>query len=317
METPKLDGFGGLFMVSSGWVDALADAYGAVPDDVERDYTPSCPDEYGEIMAEMVAGEMAEMAELEALPLPPAGGVLDDDELRARGLATAEDMPKDDRLRWWEVVAWFDSIAPDWVERWQKRPDIRGLAIWHDLDIKNKETGELKKKHLHVMAGDSHGRKWSQRQALAFARDVFGLRPTKDDRLVRPVKSPSGCALYLTHANAPNKHQYARDAVMSFGGADLDLVVGVVDNEKSILSDIYAWVDDFYESYDVLPAFAAIVRYANALKPAWARLLASSRGRVVRSYLQSYEYDEGLDGRGVGSLRIVRAMISAEKQSKL
>lgn len=308
--------------MSDAWIESLADAYSVPPvppvDDVGLDDAGevALADMDEMVLAEMRAGEAIEIAELEALPVPyeSARGLLDDDEMRARGLAVDDDTPKDGRLRWWEIVAWHDSICSDWVERWRRRPDVRGLACWHDADVRDVRTGELKKKHLHVMAGDAHGRKWSCRQALRFAHDVFGLRPVKDDKLVCPIKSPAGYALYLTHANAPQKHQYARDAVMSFGGADLDMVIGVVDNEKSILSDIYAWIDEFYETYQILPAFASVVRYANAMRPAWARVLASSRGRVVRSYLQSYEYDEGIDGRGAGSLRIVRSMITYEKK---
>lgn len=312
--------------MSDAWIDAIADAYAVPP--VDGPFPDCAPDWVAEddaaalvemdetVLDEMRAGELSEIDELASRPVPyeSAGGALDDDEMTARGLAVDDEMPKDGRLRWWEIVAWSDSVVPDWAERWEKRPDVRGLAIWHDADVLDKLTGELKKKHLHVMAGDAHGRKWSCRQALRFARDVFGLRPVKDDRLVRPIKSPAGYALYLTHANAPAKHQYSRAAVMSFGGADLDSVIGVVDNEKSILADIYAWVDEFYADYGVLPAFAAIVRYANAMRPAWARVLASSRARVVRSYLQSYEYDYALDGRGAGTLGIVRALIADEKK---
>lgn len=316
--------------MSDAWIESLANAYAVPPVGADGPLPDLSPD-WGEadeavlaemdeaVLAEMRAGEAMEIEELGTLSscevsCESAGGVLDDDEMTARGLAVDDDMPKDGRLRWWEIVAWHDSIYSDWVERWRRRPDVRGLAVWHDMDVRDAVTGELKKKHLHIMAGDSHGRKWSCRQALRFARDVFGLRPVKDDKLVRPIKSPSGYALYLTHANAPAKFQYSRDAVMAFGGADLDSVIGVVDNERSVLSDIYAWIDDFYECYGVVPAFAAVVRYANALKPAWARLLASSRGRVVRSYLQSYEFDYALDGRGAKTIRIVRSLIADEKK---
>lgn len=312
------------------WIESLvADGVPAPTDAPLPDLSPDWSDESdaaaavaemdAAAVAEMDAGELAEIDELASRPVPyesPAGQ-LSYDEMAARGLCVPGmmgDVPKDGRLRWWEIVAWYDSIVPDWSERWKKRPDVRGLAIWHDMDVRDASTGELKKKHLHCMVGDSHGRKWSARQALRFAHDVFGLRPVKDDQLVRPIKSPSGYALYLTHANSPAKHQYPRDAVMAFGGVDLDAVIGVVDNEKSILADIYAWVDAFYSRYHVLPAFASVVRYANALKPSWARLLASSRGRVVRSYLRSYEYDAGLDGRGAGTLRIVRSLIAEEKE---
>lgn len=313
--------------MSDAWIDALAGAYAVPPvDGPLPDLSPDWADEMdASVLAEMDAaavdemraGELAEIDELASRPVPyeSAGGVLSPDEMTARGLAVDDDMPQDGRLRWWEIVAWADSVVPDWAERWEKRPDVRGLAIWHDADMRDKLTGELKKKHLHCMAGDSHGRKWSYRQALRFAHDVFGLRPVKDDKLVRPIKSPSGYALYLTHANAPAKHQYPRESVFSFGGADLDSVIGVVDNERSILSDIYAWIDDFYECYGVAPAFAAVVRYANAMRPAWARLLASSRGRVVRSYLQSYEFDYALDGRGARTLSIVRSIIADEKRN--
>lgn len=309
-------------MIDDVLASALADSYGLAPD--SDDYVPfDVLDEA--VRVEMDAGEAAEIAAFADIDDVPSFADLDesvlddesvlaDEELAARGLAVAADMPKDGRLRWWELVVWSDSVVPDWAARWSARPDVRGLAIWHDMDVKS-DTGELKKKHMHCMAGDSRGRKWSLRQALRFGQDVFGLRPGLDDGLVRPIKSPSGYALYLTHSNAPNKHQYSRDAVMSFGGADLDMVIGVVDNERSILSDIYAWIDSFYARYHVLPAFAAIVRYADAMRPAWSRVLASSRARVVRSYLQSYEYDEGVDGRGAGTLRIVRGLIADEKKA--
>lgn len=265
---------------------------------------------------EMLAGEMAEMASLADAPDAPDVLDVDDgvaDEMTARGLAVPDDMPKDNRLRWWEIVAWHDSVAPDWADRWDARPDVRGLAVWHDRDVKDAITGELKKKHLHAMAGDSHGRKWSHAQALRFARDVFGLRPGADDRLVRPIKSPAAYGLYLTHANAPKKFQYPRSSVMAFGGVDLDMVVGVVDNEKDVLSAIYDWVDDFADAYGVLPAYAGVIRYANACRPSWARILAGRGGRAVRSYLRSVEYDSGVDGRGAGTLALVREIIRAEK----
>ena len=242
---------------------------------------------------------------------------LSDDEKTARGLATSETLPKDGRLRWWEIVAWSESCAPDWADRWTARPDVRGLACPHNLDVKNRETGELKKSHIHAMAGDAHGRKWSRAQALRFARDIFGLRPGKDDNLVRPIKSPSGYALYLTHANAPAKYQYPRESVLCFGGVDLDSVVGVVDNEKTILADIRHWVDDFYAARGVLPALATVVKFAEACRPAWARVLSTGRGSgSIKGYIRSLEYDMGLDGRGARTIFMVDELIEEDKETR-
>lgn len=288
-----------------------------------------CPS-WAELEADAAADELA-AAELEA-SLPDVatssspgdgdgdagetspGGSLSDDEATARGLATAATLPRDGRIRWWEIVAWGDSIRDDWFDRFVARPDVRGLAIWHDRDVRDASTGELKKLHLHCMVGDAHGRKWSFRQAMAFAESVFGLRADKDRRLVRPIKKPSGYALYLTHANAPDKARYSRDEVMAFGGVDLDSVVGVVDNRHMILEDIYSWIDEFVEAYEVVPSFAAVVRYANSCRPAWSRVLASSSAKQVLAYVQSFSFDMDMDGRGAGTIRIVRAIIADEKK---
>lgn len=287
------------------------------PDWVDDGGVPGVPD-WAELEADARrdadADAVACADEMPALPDVLCSD-LSADEMAARGLAVADTMPKDNRLRWWEIVAWHDSVAPDWADRWDARPDVRGLAIWHDRDIKSKDTGELKKMHLHAMAGDAHGRKWSRSQALRFARDVFGLRPGKDDGLVRPIKSPAGYALYLTHANAPAKHQYPRDAVMSFGGVDLDSVVGVVDNERAIFADIRRWIASFYSAHKVLPALATVVLFADARRPSWSRFLATSHGSgQVKGYIRSVEYDLGLDGRGAGTILLVDDLIREDEE---
>lgn len=238
---------------------------------------------------------------------------LSDDELEARGLATSETMSKDGRVRWWEIVAWSESVATDWVSRWDARPDVRGLSIVHNLDVKDALTGELKKSHIHSMAGDSHNRKWSRSQALRFARSVFGLRPGRDDALVRPIKSSSSYALYLTHSNAPEKVQYPRSAVLSFGGADLDSVIGVVDSNAQVWSDIKSWVRWFYGCYECLPACACVSMFADARRPAWSRFLSRSSGAgQLKGYIRSLEYDLGLDGRGAGTVLMVDDLVSAD-----
>ena len=104
---------------------------------------------------------------------------------------------------------------------------------------------------------------------------------------------------------------------MCWGGVDLDTVIGVVDNHRTILKDMYAWVDRFYQSEGVLPAYAALVRYAEARRPGWARVLASGRVRAsMKTYLTSMEYDLGLDGRGAGTIAIVAAMIAEEEAAQ-
>lgn len=295
------DGDGGERPLSlPDWVDESADAALWLADESEA-------------MADAMADAVVLADELPAVP-DVLSDDLSDDEATARGLATAETMPKDNRLRWWEIVAWSESCLSDWSTRWDARPDVRGLAIVHNLDVKNIDTGELKKSHIHAMCGDSHGRKWSRAQALRFGRDVFGLRAGSDDNLVRPIKSPAGYALYLTHSNAPAKYQYPREAVLSFGGVDLDSVIGVVDNERQVFGDIRAWVNSFYERYEVLPALATLTLFADARRPSWSRFLSTAHGAgQVKGYIRSVEYDLGLDGRGAGTILLVDELISADE----
>lgn len=239
--------------------------------------------------------------------------VLSDDEREARGLATAATLPQDGRVRWWELIAYEDSCPEDWEKRLSRQLGVRALCCWHRLD--KKPDGSLKKAHLHVMAGDSHGRKWSRRQAERLGRAVFGHRPGgEDSRLVAPISSPSGYASYLIHANAPEKAQYAREDVLSFGGADFDLVAGVVDNKKLIVSEILRWSREFCDMYGCCPAFAALVRYSEAMRPAWARVLATRAGDRVMVWLRSVEFDAGVDGRGARTLELVEAIIRWERR---
>lgn len=292
------DEFGGLVMrVLSEYESGGSEALGGSEADATPLATTCGGDECGGEVATERGGE----------------SVLSDDEREARGLATAATLPKDGRVRWWELLAYEDSIPEDWEKRLSRQLGVRALCCWHRLD--KKPDGSLKKPHLHVMAGDSHGRKWSRRQAERLGRAVFGHREGgEDSRLVAPISSPSGYAAYLIHANAPEKVQYSREDVLSFGGADFDLVAGVVDNKKLIVSEILRWSREFCEMYGCCPAFAALVRYAEAMRPAWSRVLATRAGDRVMVWLRSVEFDAGVDGRGARTLELVEAIIRWERR---
>lgn len=274
------------------------------------------------IESECAADEMREARDMarDMVPdmAPELAGVTDeapdagDDVLEELGLMTERNKPKDGRGRWWAFVAYADQLGEDWAKRLEARYDVRALAIWHDRD--KLADGRPAKPHLHIMAGDSRGRKWSKRQAKTFARQCLGYRDGgEDDARMQGVKSPGAFALYLTHRTAPEKAQYPESAVMAFGGADYAEVAGVVDNRARAVGEMKAWVREFEADYGCVPAVAGLEDFADACRPSWARALrVRGVARSMGTYIRSREYDSGVDGRGRRTLDIVDAMIDAE-----
>lgn len=128
------------------------------------------------------------------------------------GTVTAEQPSPREKGRYWAGLIYPDDSCPeDWMERMQQS----GLQILvspvHDKDV-NKETGELKKPHRHVVA--MWANPTTRRNAERFFEQFGG--PKKILKLSNPV----GMARYLIHLDDPQKKAYDPKDIVEINGAD-------------------------------------------------------------------------------------------------
>lgn len=104
----------------------------------------------------------------------------------------------------WTFLVYPESAPKDWE-------DILAGCTYcyclHDKDI-NKDTGELKKAHIHVL--------------ITFeGTTTYNVVKQLTDRLngpePQPARSLRGMIRYLIHADNKNKYQYNRDEIVSVG----------------------------------------------------------------------------------------------------
>lgn len=77
--------------------------------------------------------------------------------------------------------------------------------IYHDKDLD--ENGNLKKKHLHIVAFDKGG--------TSFKAHCSRYESVIPANMIRKVRSPRAIVRYLTHKDSPNKAQYDEKEVFT------------------------------------------------------------------------------------------------------
>lgn len=223
---------------------------------------------------------------------------------RSREKKKAED---GERFRCWMLIFYPDSAPADW-------PDLLSdlhLPIWvsplHDRDAwtaadertdpKRKE-GTPKKPHYHLVA--QYPEKVSRKQFL----DDFGCLNGPEN--VKVPKSLISMVRYLPHLDDPDKAQYNREDVRTFGGADAGLMDEMGTHErhealkamrKHIRTHNILYFDEFYD-------------YCDDCEIRWAHLLDDSCTYVIREYIKArayrveqerkqFEYESGRRGYGL------------------
>lgn len=138
---------------------------------------------------------------------------------------------KNVKKRHWTFLVYPDSAPADWWER-LCASGLRGeVSPLHDKDTNQEidpKTGkpEVKKGHYHIVVCYDGPTTYSA--VLAFAKE-FGAS------IVKPVESIRGMDRYLTHMDNPDKYQYDRAEVRSFGGFSIRDYVELSATEKQAL----------------------------------------------------------------------------------
>lgn len=208
-----------------------------------------------------------------------------------------------ERHKVWTLIFYPSSAPKDWPEL------LSGihLPIWvspvHDKDVWteaderkerdriNKEVaagkpsrnpthkaGTLKKPHYHLIC----------QYETQVDRDTF-LNDFKDlngPESVKQVKSLISMVRYLVHADDPDKAQYDKADVKTFGGADLDLVEQVGTHERH---EALKAMRKYIRTHNVVD-FCDFVDYCDDCEITWSRLLDDNSSYIIEKYIKSLRY---------------------------
>lgn len=178
------------------------------------------------------------------------------------------------RTRNFATVVYADSAPSDWQQILGNQFVPAFISPYHDKD-KN-PTGEDKKPHWHVML------MFEQVKTIDQAKEIFDKIGGVGCEVINSVR---GYSRYLTHADNPDKHQYALDDVKALCGADYASTIGLATDKYKALSEM----QDFCEHNNVI-SFYLLSKYARVHRSDWYRILADCGSVYMREYLKSKQW---------------------------
>jgi len=174
------------------------------------------------------------------------------------------------RSRNWAFLVYPESAAPDWREKLDDLHIPAAVSPLHDKDCN--ADGEPKKPHHHVvLAFDSNK---TREQVLELVEPLKGTTVIKLNSLVAMLR-------YLTHMDNPEKQQYDRQLVETYGGLNYNAIIETSSDKIAMLADIMDWVDEVNcIRYDIL------MQYARRERWDWFELLCNGYTIVISSYIK-------------------------------
>lgn len=128
------------------------------------------------------------------------------------------------KKRYWAFVLYPESAPEDWKDQLRKTGLQGEISPLHDKDID--PTGEPKKPHYHVILAYGNPTTFN---------NVKGLTDRLGQPIPIPLDSVRGMDRYLTHMDNPDKYQYDRKDVETFGGFNILDFVELSQSEKLAL----------------------------------------------------------------------------------
>lgn len=158
--------------------------------------------------------------------------------------------------RYWWFILYPESAPPDWKDILKFRGLPCAISPLHEFDIKDYETGELKKAHHHIILAYSGPTTFQNVKRLTV------------DELNSTIPKPLDCIRppyeYLTHKNDPDKHQYSADEIEHINGFDLsDMIELDAKDKASIVMSIHHDIkqNNIYEHWQLLDYYEKIGDY--------------------------------------------------------
>jgi hypothetical protein len=207
---------------------------------------------------------------------------------------TAMSDPRE-KSRYWAFIYYEDSPIKNPKEKLIELGARALISPWHDKDI-NEDTGELKKKHKHIIViweGPA-----TEKQAKKISDQFNSPRPI-------PQINLKGAVLYLTHTNNPEKAQYKQTDIELVGYDTLQEVIDLTASaERSLISSIMEEVKkqnfteywdlvNYYGKQGLIYEFDYLVNHTML----WTKLLDSRRNKQLQTFNKYQKYEQEKDNK--------------------
>lgn len=184
-------------------------------------------------------------------------------------------MSKTERSLWWATIAYPESCKLDDFLSAPDRPSY-ALSPLHDADLT--ADGQLKKAHYHLLVKMDSLKSQTQ---MSDYFSSFGFVGAEQ------VKSPSGYARYLTHADDADKAQYSSSDVRS-ERLDMDALTAVPETADLRINKIVA-IQQLITDNGVT-SYAQLCSYLASKDKDLLDTVIKNSGHFFR-FMRSIEYD--------------------------
>lgn len=185
------------------------------------------------------------------------------------------------RYRDWAFVIYPESAPVNWediIDSWHVQVAVSPL---HDKDVN--PDGEIKKAHWHCVMSF---------EGVQSYEAVKELIEPLNGTIPQVCKSKRGSIRYFTHMDNPEKYQYDKGDILSFGGFDLDPYFEyTISEQKFLIGEMQDWLDD-HEIFEV----GYLMRYAKSNRyDDWYQVLTQYRGiQILKIYCDSIRNSRGI-----------------------
>jgi len=189
-----------------------------------------------------------------------------------------EKTDKTTRTRNWTAVIYPESMPENWIEILNSLNIQYVVSPLHDSDKNG--AAEEKKPHYHLLL--LLGGVKSFDQVLELVRPLNCPIPQK-------VHSAKALVRYFLHLDHPDKHQYKKEDLISYGGVDIAGLLRPTNSERyTLIADMIDFIDD-----NEITEFNVLIRYArHSEKETWFPILVDSGSYFINTYIKSKHFEK-------------------------
>lgn len=177
------------------------------------------------------------------------------------------------RTRNWVFILYPESAPIDWKERLKKEMVSFVISPFHDCDVSDDNTGELKKAHYHIMLCFDSVKAFSQ---------VESITKSLNCPIPQPVNSYKGTIRYMIHKDDPLKYQYNMADIEVYGDIDIVSPFQTSTSRYEAIREMLAYVKE-----NGIIEFQDLMDYAMIEQEEWFRYLCDNSAYIIQEYIKS------------------------------